>query len=177
MSNRFTLATIANISNRTVFFDANIIIYLFWPIYSKGRTPQLYASIFGQLIKNKNSLAIDTHILSEVINRILRLEYQHQDNTPNASINFKSFRNSGIGHQVQKDIFEIIINKILPLFELINKQITNTDIKKMLVIDDLDFNDKIIEDICRTQDMVLLTHDADFSNSDIDILSANYKLK
>ena len=46
----------------------------------------------------------------------------------------------------------------------------------MLVVDTLDFNDKIIYDICKTYNLVLLTHDADFSKSDIDILSANPKL-
>ena len=46
----------------------------------------------------------------------------------------------------------------------------------MLTIDRLDFNDKIILDVCKTQDMILLTNDSDFADADVDILSANPKI-
>ena len=78
--------------------------------------------------------------------------------------------------QAQKDVFDIIRNRILTSFKVIDTQRTSEDIKNMLVVDTLDFNNKIIYDICKTYNLVLLTHDADFSKSDIDILSANPKL-
>lgn len=118
-------------------------------------------------------MAINTFVLSEVINRVLRMEWE---NKTGKSINFKSFRNSSEGLSVQKDIFDMIEDKILKYFQVIDKQLTTTDIKNMLIVDRLDFNDKIILDVCKARNMILLTNDADFKDTDIDILSANPKI-
>ena len=127
-------------------------------------------------------MAINTFVLSEVINRVLRIELKNEDEKNKdkknkKKIDFKSFRNSSKGKSVQKDIFDIIKNKILKYFQVIDKQLTITDIKNMLTIDRLDFNDKIILDVCKAHNMILLTHDADFKDTDIDILSANQKFQ
>ena len=173
MAKRFKISDIPDLSGRTVFFDANIILYLFWPVFSKGNKLQHYSSIFGKLHSNKNPLAINTFVLSEVINRVLRIEW---DNKTKKNIEFKLFRNSSEGQSIQKDIFDITKNKILKYFQVIDKQLTTDNIKNMLSLDTLDFNDKIILDVCKTHNMILLTNDADFANADIDILSANQKI-
>ena len=129
-------------------------------------------------------MAINTFVLSEVINRVLRIELENEDkkkkkkkkNKNKKKIDFKSFRNSPKGQSIQKDIFDITKNKILKYFQVIDKQLTTDNIKNMLSLDTLDFNDKIILDVCKTHNMVLLTNDADFANADIDILSANQKI-
>ena len=54
---------------------------------------------------------------------------------------------------------------------------TSGILEELLVVDELDFNDKIIFSLCKEKNMVLLTNDSDFVQSDIDILSANPKLK
>lgn len=33
MANRFKQADISALSGRTIFFDANVVIYLFWPVF------------------------------------------------------------------------------------------------------------------------------------------------
>ncbi|MBD5411628.1 MAG: type II toxin-antitoxin system VapC family toxin [Treponema sp.] len=172
MANRFKQADISALSGRTIFFDANVVIYLFWLVFSP-ENEKSYSSILKSLLLHKNQLAVDTGVLSEVINRILRYEW-HLRAKKNS--NFKVFRNTCDGMQAQKDVFDIIRNRILTSFKVIDTQRTSEDIKNMLVVDTLDFNDKIIYDICKTYNLVLLTHDADFSKSDIDILSANPKL-
>lgn len=174
MAKRFKISNIPDLSGRTIFFDANILIYLFWPVFSKGNEPQRYSSIFGKLCSNKNPMAINTFVLSEVINRVLKMEWE---NKTRKSIEFKPFRNSSDGQSVQKDIFKIIQNIILQSFQVIDKQLTTTDIKNILTIDNLDFNDKIILDVCKAHNMILLTHDADFKDADIDILSDNQKFQ
>jgi len=174
MAKRFKISDIPDLSGRTIFFDANIILYLFWPVYSKGNEPRHYSSIFGKLYLNKNPMAVNTFVLSEVINRVLRMDWE---NKTGKSISFKSFRNSSDGLSAQKDIFDMIEDKILKYFQVIDKQLTTTDIKNMLIVDKLDFNDKIIFDVCKAHNMILLTHDADFKDTDIDILSANQKFQ
>lgn len=47
----------------------------------------------------------------------------------------------------------------------------------MLIATKLDFNDKLIELLCKKKNMLLLTHDFDFASSDVDILSTNRKFK
>lgn len=173
MPQRYTLQDIPHIVNKSVFFDANIIIYLFWPVYDKYHNATRYASCFNALLKQKNPCVISLTVLSEVINRIIRLE---QASLNLQSQNFKDFRNSHEGMAVQNDIFSIISNTILNRFSLADQMFSVDDIITYLQADTLDFNDKIIADICRKNDMILLTHDADFIAADIDILSANTKL-
>ncbi|MDR3302817.1 MAG: PIN domain-containing protein, partial [Treponema sp.] len=61
-------------------------------------------------------------------------------------------------------------------FSVIDKPFTNIEIRSLLTIDSLDFNDKIIADTCKTNKCLLITNDADFKDADIDILSVNKKL-
>lgn len=130
MASRFTQSDISKLSGRTVFFDANILMYLFWPTSPTNKT-----------------------------------------------IDYKLFRQSKDGQQTQIDVFDVAKNKILPYFSLTDRILNSAGIKNLLVVDILDFNDKIIFDVCKANNMVLLTNDADFSKSDIDILSANSKLR
>ena len=174
MAGRFTAADIPGLSGRTVFFDANVVMYLFWPVLSEGNWSDKYASIFGKLLANKNPLAVNSFILSEVINLVLRLEYNGYEN---AYSGFKIFRDSSDGRKVQEDIFDILKDKVLNYFSVTDKQMTAADIKNMLAVDNLDFNDKIIVDVCKEYNMVLLTNDADFAAAGIDILSANKRLR
>jgi len=41
---------------------------------------------------------------------------------------------------------------------------------------DSDFNDQVLVEICKSKDLTLITHDADFKAVDINILTANKKL-
>ncbi len=173
MAERYNIADISKISDRTVFFDANVIIFIFWSIYSSGNEPRHYSLIYKELLDNHNKMALNVTVLSEVTNRVLRIEWNSQTNR---LIDYKVFRNSEDGLQVQAGIFDIIKDTILPTFSIIDEQLSVSDIKKLLVVDSLDFNDKIITDVCKSQNMILLTHDADFKDVDIDILSANSRL-
>ena len=173
MPQRYALKDIPRIVNKTVFFDANVIIYLFWPIYDKSNNAARYASFLNALLQQKNTCAVSLTILSEVINRIIRLE---QSSLKLQAKKFKDFRNSPEGIKVQEDIFSIVRDTVLKTFSLTDQSFSRNDIIKYLQTDTLDFNDKIIADICRKNNMILLTHDADFMNTDIDILSANPKL-
>ena len=86
---------------------------------------------------------------------------------------FKEYRDSNDGKSVQDDIYDIIKNKILTRFQITNEIISKDDIISLLDTSKLDFNDKVIEHLCKNKNMILLTHDFDFSYSDVDILSSN----
>ena len=88
----------------------------------------------------------------------------------------KRYRVEIISNQsVQEDIYKIIQNRILSRFQITNELFSKEELNSALTVSTLDFNDKLIELLCKKKGMILLTHDFDFSSSDVDILSANSK--
>jgi len=174
MHERYKKSDLTKIADKTVFFDANVLLYIFWPLTARTQQVRKYSELYGRLIKQKNKLAVNETVISEVINRALRIEFDNSSYT--SAYDYKSFRNTTDGKTAQADIFTTVKNKILTNFQVVNKSFSADELKQMLNVDNLDFNDKIISNICATNNMILLTNDADFSNETIDILSANPKL-
>lgn len=172
MRMRYTASSIPSLQGRTFFFDANSLIHIFWPTSPDSQEADDYGSILAILIKNKATLAINEIVISEIINRILRLEF-NKTNMPKNK--FKEFRDSTEGQSVQEDIHTIIKNRILNRFQIISEIYSKDEVDSLLSVSKLDFNDKIIELLCKKKGMILLTHDHDFSASDVDILSSNKK--
>jgi hypothetical protein len=108
-------------------------------------------------------------IISEIINRLLRFE--HQNLQPFS--HYKDFRDSIDGKNVLSNIFKIIKNNILPQFNIVVKIFDKQEIEKLLIVDDLDFVDKSIAEICKENSLILFTNDKDFKYVDIDILTEN----
>jgi predicted nucleic acid-binding protein len=176
-ANRYSKQDIANLTDKAVFFDANVVIYIFWPL-SPGPQyyTQQYSNILSLLIKQGNSLKINKIVLSEVINRIARFEYNKYLDTNNVSIHFKVFRDTQEGQNALQDIYNIIKNDILDKFTLSEKSFSVDDIKSLLQVDALDFNDKLIIAECKENGYLLLTNDADYKDVDIDVLTVNKKI-
>lgn len=168
MKKTFKLQDYNQLSNRIIFFDANVLIYLFWPT-GEHYYEQNYARVFNNLLKQKNELYIDFLIISEIINRVLRIEHKKYNHTQN----FKEFRNSEDGKETLNDIFLIVKNNILNCFKVIGKSFDKKDIDNFLILNELDFIDKATVTLCKENNMVLLTNDRDFKNSGIDILTGN----
>ena len=70
---------IYNISSTdNVFIDTNILIFLFSPsgiIKSKKFKNEKYSSILNELIKHECNIYINSHVVSEFINRCLRDDF------------------------------------------------------------------------------------------------------
>lgn len=176
MPNHYRQSDISHISNKNVFFDANVLIYIFWPtVGSNPDSPaSRYSSILGALLTNGFKLYLNSVVVSEVVNRILRIEYEKYKVAHDVSnLAFKDYRDSADGMQVQQDIFDMFNNRIFNLFSIKEKCLTKDMVKSFLTIDSLDFNDKIIVDVCKSNGFVLLTHDRDFVSENVDIISAN----
>jgi len=167
----YKLHETSKIKNKKIFVDANVLIYLFWSV-GKYKHEQKYASAFKVLLKQRTQLFIDFLVVSEIINRIIKFE--HQKINPTQS--FKAFRNSQKGRQITADIYLTIRDVIFSKFNIIGKSFSKQDIESNLVLNNLDFVDKAIVQICRENDFVLLTNDSDFRNTNLDILTYNYKL-
>lgn len=171
MASNYKLQEVAQLTGKGIFFDANVLIYLFWPT-GQHFYEQNYAQVFGKLLKQKNSLFVDILVISEVINRVLRIEY-NKLNMVKDKIDFKTFRNSQEGKEVISDSYLIVKDNILSNFNVIEKSFSKRDIEDMLIVDQLDFVDKAIVTVCSENNLVLLTNDRDFKNSGLDILTGN----
>ena len=100
---------------RQIFFDANILLYIFWPMGS--RWEKTYSTIFKQLLEQKNKMAVDFIVISEVVNRAVRIEYEKHLQTNNISrknLPFKKYRNSRDGQEALNDVYQIV-KKILSI--------------------------------------------------------------
>jgi predicted nucleic acid-binding protein len=171
MPSKFNLRQIASLAGRAIFFDANVLIYLFWPTGSPI-WEERYASVYGALISQKNTLLVDYLVVSEVINVALRVEYKkYLLTTP--LISFKDYRNSPDGQSAVNDIYLIVKHSILEMFDTVEKTFSKGEMENFLLYDNLDFNDKAIVSTCKLNNFVLITNDKDFITSEIDILTGN----
>lgn len=170
MASRFNLQQISLLAGRKVLFDANVLIYLFWPT-GRSYWESQYATAYNRLRLQGNKLFVDFLIVSEVINRIMRIEYTKANLI--SSISYKDYRNSRAGKEALKDIYVIIENNVLKNFEVIGKAFNKQEMLRLLTVDELDFVDKATVTLCEENSLVLLTNDKDFKLSNIDILTSN----
>jgi len=171
---RYSLNQINLIKNRNVFFDANVLIYIFWPTGSY-KWEEEYSKAFGSLLKQHNNFYTHFLIISEVINRIYRIEYKkhlHKENLKEEQFTFKDYRNSIEGTKTLEDIYSII-KDVLSNFLVIEKSFNKIEIENFLIVETIDFIDKAILKICLENNFILFTNDKDYKNFNVDILSSN----
>jgi predicted nucleic acid-binding protein len=177
MPERLKIHEINKLAGRTVFFDANVYLDIFWPTI-RNQNAVLYSRLYKNCIQQKIPIAVDFIVLSEVINRAFRIEYAKYLKGQGVSADaypFKEYRDSSDGLQTQNDIYEVV-KKSLNLFSVYGKEYSKNDALSFMTVDSLDFNDKGIVSLCSVNGFVLATNDHDFSGQDIAIISANQKI-
>lgn len=175
MATKYTTQNIIAIGNRKVFFDANVLLYIFWPSGSYN-WERYYSTAYAKLLRQGNELVVDFIVISEIINRAIRLEHDKflLSNGLNKTIlKFKDYRNSIEGKTVLADIYLMVETEILSRFTVVGKSFTKSDIQFFLNVDSLDFGDKAILSTCQENACILLTNDVDYKTSAIDILTSN----
>ena len=137
--------------------------------------PAIYGSIFQQLLSNKNRLVVDYNVLSEVVNRELRMNHSNFE-AANGSQNYKLWRDSADGQSAESRTYAIIKSLLGSTFQLDGKIYDINDVTQMLIPSNQDFIDKAIVNLCKARNYILLTNDKDFAGADLEILSANRHL-
>ncbi len=152
--------------NDKVFIDTNILIFLFSPDFVNSQEYQVeqYANIYGKLIENECELFINSHVVSEFINKCLRIDFEKNFQDRDRSKDFKKdYRTSSR--------YEQSLNLILK--EL--KKFTNKNVKQIsdnfenfIIFNEYknhhksDFNDLIIAKNVIDNNLKLLSDDGDF---------------
>lgn len=175
MATRYSIQNISAIHDRKIFFDANVLIYLFWPSGSH-RWESQYSTAFSYLLKQKNEMVVDFLVISETINRAHRLEYEKHlslHSLTKINLSYKQYRDCVDGQTALSDIYLIIESNILNRFTVVGKSFTKEEIRAFLTLEPMDFTDKGILMTCKENGCILLTNDKDYKTADIDILTSN----
>ena len=160
-----------------LFLDANVWLYNFCPdAQPPGPSPkvEVYSQAFTDILQAKSQIFIDVLVTSEFINRYARLRWENEA----SGTEFKVFRNSAEFTDVAREI-ACQSGRVVSFCSRLESGFVK------LQIDDLldtyseggsDFNDQVIAELCKREGLTLLTHDGDFENQEISILTANPRL-
>ncbi len=164
-------------SGEQILVDTNIWLYLFpAPGNPSGNFARQYSSAFSRLVCAKAQPVLDPMVLSEYINRYIRIEWE--GNYKSKYPKFKAFRNSSDFSIVASSV-ETFAQKIVSFCEVHPIPANELDLNQALVsfsAGQVDFNDALLVDICKKRSLKLMTNDGDFQKGGIDILTRNHKL-
>lgn len=157
-----------------LFIDANVWFYIHGPQIPKDQRSTNYSKALANILQAKCSIFIDVLILSEFINRYSRLKCTQEKGTADPTT-FKSYRQSSDFKIVAKDIADAV-RRIFKHSKCVESGFTSIDVNNLLTNYESkcpDFNDQILAEICKSKSLKLVTHDSDFKDYDITILTAN----
>ena len=160
--------------------DTNIWLFLFCPIANhKQHIVSNYSSYYAKLIKNKSTIYTTSMILSEFINRYLRIDCGL--NGFSAKDYKKSYRTSAQFKSTYATIEHTVKNSILKYVTCLDDEMTTISFNDVFTDSlDSDFNDSYMSNLVKGKNIAILTDDGDFSNlsNNHDIYTSNpYLLK
>jgi len=156
--------------NEKVFIDTNILIYLFSPnfVSSNENDIEKYSKILDILLQSNAQLYISSVVVSEFINRVLRIDYEKNKET------YPDFKRDYRSSDAYKETLKLILKelkKILQISSKINDDFNEFDVLSWYAKDtnqNLDFNDLHIAFVVEKNNLKLLSNDSDFENFGID---------
>lgn len=159
---------------QSFFFDTNIWLYIYGPISWQDPRSEIYSRALKKIRDSNGSIYINCMIISEFINAFSRIEFrQHSEFS-----RYKDFRNSSGFQAVAQDI-AYNVRKILKNTLACDPEFIAVDLPEIMDIFEqgkYDFNDLVFAEVCRSKGMIFVTHDKDFSELGVEILTANGKL-
>jgi predicted nucleic acid-binding protein len=162
-----------------LLFDANIWLYIYGPQGNPADwKTRAYSNALASVLRANSSLYVEVLILSEFINRYARLEHNLWVNQGKAHSDFKSFRNSAYFQPIASAIINDV-RRILSHCHRTEDGFETLDINSLLGEYERgksDFNDQVLTALCRARDFTLITHDSDFKDKGLTVITANNNL-
>ncbi len=168
------------------FFDTNVWIYIYGSIAaSNANIQQVYGSLLRAILSRNSTIWINSLVISEYINRMLRLEFEnwkrnnggfYQRISLDVNDAFKKYFRPTNDYTLALTNIDNQVNDILKIATRRPDDFNAVNIQKIIqgMSSNVDFNDSYIIDCCRRYNYILVSHDRDmqnFSNS-IRILTA-----
>jgi len=163
------------------FFDANIWLYFYCPIgnYNKNTICKYAGFLKKSIINSKTTIYISSLVISEIVNRWLKLDFRRVKRKDVSMRDFKhNYRGSAYYHSTVKDI-KAVFNQLLKISTPLDDRATEISLPDVLSgLDKIDFNDCYYHYLAKLDNLLIVTNDADFAELDtgISILTANQKL-
>ena len=164
-------------STDRLFLDANVWMYVNGPQSLSRKRPEVdvYSSMLGRIMVAGSRIYIDVLVVSELVNSWARMNWRL--NGKNQTGSFKDYRNSDDFPPVAKRIagdINHILQRCSPIehhFEALNIDALMDEYAEGCS----DFNDQVIAELCKREELTLITHDSDFKmkRQEISILTAN----
>jgi len=162
-----------------LFFDANVWLSLYGPQGAPNDPrAQIYSNALAEAMRAKSQIWVDVLVMSEFINRFARIEYDILYPKYARRPDFKQFRNSPEFKPISQAI-AAAVRKILKFTARIESGFSTIDINALLAEFEStpnDFNDQVLTGLCLANSLVLVTHDFDFKDRGVNILTANRRI-
>ncbi len=182
MSNILDVAAYHPQKEEKFLIDANIWLFLFCPLGGyKTHIIKKYDRFLKQAMTQNAGIFVSALILSEFINRYLRLEFNLlRTKDPAKYADFKKdFRNTTEGKALVQIVYDIIKRQILTIATPIADQFHQMKMDELLTgTEGVDFNDVCYLHLANLEDLKVVTDDSDFSTSPLNVtfLTGNPRL-
>jgi predicted nucleic acid-binding protein len=160
--------------DKSYFFDTNIWLYIYGPIGWPDERSDVYSRALKGIKNSNGTIYINCLIISEFINAFSRIEFKQQSDFTR----YKEFRNSLAYRAIAQDI-AYNVRKILKNTLTCDPELQAIDLPAVMDLFEqgkYDFNDLLFAQICHAKGLVFVTHDRDFSDLEVEVLTANEKL-
>lgn len=164
-------------SSDALLVDANVWLYLYGPQEPEDWRAKVYSQALKWILKARSRMFVDVLVLSEFVNRYSRLEFGIWTRS-SGIYEFKQYRKHPDFGPVAAAI-AAALRSIIKQARPIDTGIESMDMNSFLNDYEAkrpDFNDQIIVELCRRNGLKLLTHDGDFKDSGIPVITANKRL-
>lgn len=167
-----------------LFLDTNVLLWMYGrqlPAKAKDETKEdarcnkLYTDADKMIRAKKSAVYFNTVVISEFATVSMRKRFGRRELKKLQQINDPTLRLAA--EDVRKDV-ALILNRESAHF--LEDSFNAKTVLKMFdefVQKNYDFNDLIIARICRNHRLTLVTHDIDFANRDIPIITANEEMR
>lgn len=161
-----------------IFIDTNILIFLFSPSSMPKNSQQQkiskYSDILNNVRKNENEIFVSSLVISEFINRYLRLDFNKKKEQSKTMDYKKDYRNNVEGRKA----FDMAMKQLEKFYTLtsakhIGDGFESVEFSAFSEKSNLDFNDVIIAEIVKSNGLRILTDDNDFKAMGVDIVKVS----
>ena len=158
-----------------IFIDTNILIFLFSPSSmpndKQKQKISKYSDILNNVCNNENEVFVSSLVISEFINRYLRLDFNKKKEQSKMRHYKKDYRNNAEGQKA----FDIAMRQLEKFYTLtsakhISDGFESVEFSAFSKKSNLDFNDVVIAEIVKTNGLRILTDDNDFKAMGVDIV-------
>jgi predicted nucleic acid-binding protein len=164
-------------SGDELLVDTNVWFSIYGPVSPDWRTA-VYSKALKEMLTASCDVYVDVLILSEYVNRYARLRHNILKSAIGIEPDFKKFRKSFHFKPIAADIAGDV-RQIMKHCERIENDFATLDIDALMdefEKGDSDLNDQILVELCKHRNLKLVTHDSDFKDRGLDVLTANKAL-